>query len=330
MTKISTDINLAMLLAGESPNDNFVWYMNKVLVMCDVSLSDDFVHQFVEVPLRFEAFVFLLVNRGAMQVKCDLHEYTLHDDSVLILNPRNTFIIKESEECKFSMMAIDKLYFKSLKFNRQILLPLLNELVSTHCFLTSKNSASLIGNAFRLIADVIKSRIDESLYYEQLKSYVQSTVLLLVSNIIHAKKAVDDKTDVIDVKFTQTYTDTEQTHFKTFLHNISVHFKEEHKVAYYADLQCVSQKYLSTVVKKVSDKGCHEWITFFLIKEACHLLRYSELSIKQISTVLHFPNESFFGKYFKQHKGMSPGQYRESEIIIGEDVDDQATAMQRN
>lgn len=323
MTKISTDINLAMLLAGERPDNNLVWYMNKVLVMCDVNLSDDFVHQFFGFPLRLEAIVFLLVKKGSIQVKCDLHEYTLQKDSILVFTPHNTVLLKESEECEFSLMAIDKLYFSSLSFKSQKLLPRLNELVSTHCFLTTKENASLIGNALKLIAEIIKSRIDESLHYEQLKSYILSTVLLLVNNMIHSKKTAKDKADGIDLMPNQVSTDTKQAHFITFLHNLSVHFKEEHKIAYYADLQCVSQKYLGKVVKKVSGKSCHEWITFFLIKEACHLLQYNELSIKQISMALHFPSMSFFGKYFKQHKGMSPGQYRESEVMMDEDVDNQ-------
>ncbi|MCR5065712.1 MAG: helix-turn-helix domain-containing protein, partial [Bacteroidales bacterium] len=42
------------------------------------------------------------------------------------------------------------------------------------------------------------------------------------------------------------------------------------------------------------------------IKEIERRLRYTDMSIKQVSVSLHFPNTSFFGRYFKQHTGITP------------------------
>jgi AraC-like DNA-binding protein len=42
------------------------------------------------------------------------------------------------------------------------------------------------------------------------------------------------------------------------------------------------------------------------------MLKDSALSIKEIAQQLHFPNQSFFGKFFKEHVGMSPSKYRKS------------------
>ena len=36
------------------------------------------------------------------------------------------------------------------------------------------------------------------------------------------------------------------------------------------------------------------------------------MSIKEIAQNLNFPNQSFLGKYFKEHVGMSPKEYRRS------------------
>ncbi|MFR9260817.1 MAG: helix-turn-helix domain-containing protein [Bacteroides cellulosilyticus] len=49
-----------------------------------------------------------------------------------------------------------------------------------------------------------------------------------------------------------------------------------------------------------------------MVKDILYLLRNSQKSIKEIANELNFPNLSFFGKYVKQHLGMSPKQYRES------------------
>ena len=44
-------------------------------------------------------------------------------------------------------------------------------------------------------------------------------------------------------------------------------------------------------------------------------LRRSNLSIKEISELLGFPNLSFFGKFTKSHLGMSPTQYRKDQSM---------------
>ena len=40
------------------------------------------------------------------------------------------------------------------------------------------------------------------------------------------------------------------------------------------------------------------------------LLKYSNMSVQEIAYYLNFPNQSFFGSYFKRNAGMSPSQYK--------------------
>ena len=80
-------------------------------------------------------------------------------------------------------------------------------------------------------------------------------------------------------------------------------------MAYYAGKMFLTPKHLSTVVKEVSGKTAGEWIDSLVILEAKALLKSSEQSIQEIADELHFANQSFFGKYFKHHTGMSPKEY---------------------
>ena len=86
--------------------------------------------------------------------------------------------------------------------------------------------------------------------------------------------------------------------------------KEERSVSYYADKMFLTPKHLSTVVKEVSGKTAGEWIDSLVILEAKAMLKSSEQSIQEIADELHFANQSFFGKYFKHHTGLSPKEYR--------------------
>ena len=81
-------------------------------------------------------------------------------------------------------------------------------------------------------------------------------------------------------------------------------------MGWYAQQLCITPKYLSEMVKQVSRRTPNEWIDYYVTLEIRVLLRNSTMSIKEISQHLNFPNQSFLGKYFKEHVGMSPSNYR--------------------
>ena len=51
-------------------------------------------------------------------------------------------------------------------------------------------------------------------------------------------------------------------------------------------------------------------VAFFTLKAIENRLRYTDMTMQQIADDLHFANASFFGKYFKEHTGMTPMEYR--------------------
>ena len=81
-------------------------------------------------------------------------------------------------------------------------------------------------------------------------------------------------------------------------------------VEYYADRLNITSKYLSTLVRNILGRTPTDVIKVVTMKEIERRLRYTDDSIKQISQAMNFPNTSFFGKYFKQHSGMTPNSYR--------------------
>ena len=81
-------------------------------------------------------------------------------------------------------------------------------------------------------------------------------------------------------------------------------------VEYYADRLNITSKYLSTLVRNILGRTPTDVIKVVTMKEIERRLRYTGDSIKQISQTMNFPNTSFFGKYFKQHSGVTPNSYR--------------------
>ena len=72
----------------------------------------------------------------------------------------------------------------------------------------------------------------------------------------------------------------------------------------------VTPKYLSTLLKETMSRRPSEMIHFYTLKAIERRLRYTDMTMQEIANDLNFANASFFGKYFKEHTGMTPLDYR--------------------
>lgn len=100
--------------------------------------------------------------------------------------------------------------------------------------------------------------------------------------------------------------------FQRFLNLLANDKNKAHTVEHYASQLCITPKYLSAVCKKNSGKSANAWIKEHMIEEIRYYLKQTDLSMKQIANQLGFPNPSFFGKYVKEHFGMTPRKVRTS------------------
>lgn len=78
----------------------------------------------------------------------------------------------------------------------------------------------------------------------------------------------------------------------------------------YASTLGVEESYLGEVVREVTGRNPSELVRERLNLEACYLVRYSELTIGEIADLLGFSDVSYFSRWFKQHIGVPPAQYR--------------------
>ena len=91
---------------------------------------------------------------------------------------------------------------------------------------------------------------------------------------------------------------------------VKQHYRSHRDVAYYADLMCITSKYLSQSVREATGKPALQMIDDFVIAESKALLRSTDSSIEQIAESMGFHSQSLFGKYFKRVTGISPREYR--------------------
>jgi AraC-like DNA-binding protein len=124
-----------------------------------------------------------------------------------------------------------------------------------------------------------------------------------LSDVIYQSQQVNDaRQSRADVIFTR------------FIRLVEENCREERRVSWYARRLGITPKYLSEIVKQTSKRTPNQWIDNYVILEIRVLLKSTTKNIKQISEELYFPNQSFLGKYFKEHVGVSPKMYRKKDI----------------
>ena len=72
----------------------------------------------------------------------------------------------------------------------------------------------------------------------------------------------------------------------------------------------ITPKYLSIIVKEVMNRRPSNYIQLYTLKAIERRLRFTDMTMQEIANDLNFPNPSFFGKFCKEHLGMTPLEYR--------------------
>lgn len=104
--------------------------------------------------------------------------------------------------------------------------------------------------------------------------------------------------------------------FARFRSLVTLHAVRERQVKFYASALCITSKYLSNIIKKVSGKTVNSWINEEAMKLIKIRLLNSSKTIKEIAFEFNFTSISSFGKYFKTQTGISPLYYRKSQKSI--------------
>lgn len=148
---------------------------------------------------------------------------------------------------------------------------------------------------------IFKERKQPLFYREILLSFLRTMFLMICDELIRDKKVVTDN---------EVSTIRDKEIFNQFLQLIGKQNQKRQRVSFYADSLNITPKYLSMVCKKVSSKNPMRWITESVMEDCYMLLKDTDLSVKEISNRLGFPNSSFFGQYFREQAGMTPIEYR--------------------
>lgn len=104
-------------------------------------------------------------------------------------------------------------------------------------------------------------------------------------------------------------------HIRKFIELVSISFREQHSVRYYADKLCITPNYLNEIVNSVMHVSAKQYIQDKLIEEARRLLAYTNVPVSDIAYELHFSTTSYFVRFFRQYTGKTPLSYRKEHNL---------------
>lgn len=98
--------------------------------------------------------------------------------------------------------------------------------------------------------------------------------------------------------------------FNLFMRLMERDYKLSRDVNYYASQMNITPKYLTTIVRLVTDHTPKAIIDQYVILQIKTQLRRTPQSVKEIAWEYHFADASFFCRYYKKHTGITPQQER--------------------
>ncbi len=99
---------------------------------------------------------------------------------------------------------------------------------------------------------------------------------------------------------------------RRFARQLEADFASHHDAAHYADALGVPGPVLSRTLSSLTGQSTKELVTDRVMREARRLLRYSDLTIGEISYRVGFHDQLYFSRAFKRHAGRPPQAYREA------------------
>ncbi len=286
-------------------NGDFVGIENMLQLMDNLtapSVLRTYYEEPFEGTVQVNASVILMCKAGEVTIRVNFEDYVMHTGDVAIVISGNFIhVIDYTKDLEFAAIALANGYF-DLSNNAIVPMALMKHFMARPVFHIDDNTL----NDCLAVYGFLKRRlmIKESIYREELAQNCISTLVYMAHQILLDS---DAELDIPKAKSRQ------QQIFEHFINEVNRHFMQERNVYFYADKLFITPKYLSLIVKQVSGKSATDWINDYVVLEAKALLRVKWNSIKDVSNKLNFPNQSFFAKYFKQHTGMTPKQYKQKE-----------------
>ncbi|MDD6211525.1 MAG: helix-turn-helix domain-containing protein [Bacteroidales bacterium] len=253
-------------------------------------------------PCRLDAVVMALCTEGEIEARINLKQVTAQSNTLVLNTPENIIQITDSSKTfKANVIAISLSFLSDIHKDIKRITPFYMYIKNNPLVSLNFEETGILQRLFDLIYETVKSK--NTYNKKEIICGLINAFMYKVSSILHNNLSSNSR-DELFIKSRQ------EIFFEKFMHLLTQYHKKERSVGFYAHQLNITPKYLSSLIKNISGKSAAEWIDDYVILEAKTQLKYSDMNIQEIAYSLNFSTQSFFGKYFKHHTGISPSEYK--------------------
>ncbi|MDO4757836.1 MAG: helix-turn-helix domain-containing protein [Rikenellaceae bacterium] len=250
-----------------------------------------------EAPSSIDGFSAIIMLSGEAVVQINTKNYTIKPNSILFFSPDSVIRTERATtNAAGYFLAYSKAFINRVQMSLSTSMPINLHFRKSPMLKINEQDTVEILATFRLMRMLLDSDLDR--YRNEVVESLFKTAFYLIAEISNREKEQLPKHGRCEVIFDE------------FMDLLEQHCRTERNVSFYAKQLHITPKYFSSAIKEVSGKTAARWIDEAVIMEAKNLLKFSGLSIQDIAQKLNFSSQSFFGKYFKQHTGVSPSRYK--------------------
>ena len=254
-------------------------------------------------PTRINAFVIVICSQGSISFTSGVTRHTLEGKTLFINFPGTILQTESVQSASIHAIICEEEFFKNLHLDFKLISEFFLH-IEKHPYLSLSEEEWLdLDRSFQDFHREGNARHTDPYSQEILRSMIL-IFAYKICRIINRHIAINPLPETSPRNRNNEY-------FNQFIVAISKHCTQERSVGFYAEMLHLTPKYLTTIIRKTSGRTAIQWIDDYVILEAKNLLKHSTMSIQEIAYYLNFPNQSSFGKYFRNHTGMTPSAYKQ-------------------
>lgn len=263
------------------------------------NITGEILNLYGRFPCKIKAGIFVLCVQGSARATVNLTEFTIRKNDFITLPPGCFIQIHEvSDDIKLYFAGFSSTFVSHINYIKTIsnYLPVIFDRpvmpLPDHIARLYEQAFDLLINAYSMPKTIENKEILKAVF----TIFMQGVIELYKNHTPYSNAPMTRNMEIC----------------REFVQLAMENYTKEHSVSYYAKRLNITLQHFCYVIKKVSGRTALDILSNIIIMDAKAQLKSTDLPVKKIAFALGFDNLSFFNKYFRQHVGMTPQEYRDS------------------
>jgi AraC-like DNA-binding protein len=256
-----------------------------------------FKSELARLPHRHDHYQVIWFTKGSGQHVVDFVSYELHDNMLFLLQPGQVHQLLDHRKEGHAITFTEQFYFSS-RLEHETMYDFTNLFDCYHEYAPIRISDRAAPSLQLLTELIYREKSGTGCSRSIMKHYLNAFLLLAERekkrNVAQAMEPLNGDERIMYLR-----------------QLLEKHFRVQHQVTFYATAFSLTPKRLNEITREKTGKTVTELLHDRLVLEAKRNLSFSNKSVKEISYELGFEDPAYFSRFFKNHAGIPPQDFRD-------------------